>query len=119
MNRRECERAVRRGAKLLDKYFNGTDWAKKINRASLDVASIGSCTLVQLFGGYCEGVGTLNLRVDNAIKYGFESTVVMKGERATAMRAVEEYNYLTKCWKEEIASRLIKNGNLEAFKMFV
>ena len=120
MNKRNVQRAVTRGAKLLDKHFKGTDWAKKMNGATLDIASIGSCTLVQLFGGFCDGLRALNIPVGKAMHYGFESTCVIVGERATSIRAVEEYNYLTKCWKVEIASRLIKSGrSLAEFKMFV
>lgn len=78
-----------RGARLLDE--NKPGWAGCINRDSLDIGTMYSCVLGQLYGNFTRGLVWLGLGWFQSASYGFLPT--WTGKR------------LNKAWRVEIDKR--------------
>jgi hypothetical protein len=89
------------GAALLDSK-TGFDWAKRVNCASLDINSIHSCVLTQVFGGYYAGRRRLELSHEVAKEYGFwpADDDTMEWNAAQKLSAAK-----TDYWRELILKR--------------
>jgi hypothetical protein len=98
----KCKDRVSKGVALLDKHMPG--WDKAINLTTLNVNSLHSCPLGQLYGNYCVGKIELQLMGHNvAYRHGFD----VNGERTYS--ACEEYMVkLTKRWRKVISKRRTK-----------
>jgi hypothetical protein len=89
----ELEERVQRGAQLLDEKYPG--WADRIDLRSFSISSPWLCILGQLFGGYLEGVYSLNIVQQEAL-YGFN---------IKPTEPFSTFRQLQKLWQEAIEER--------------
>lgn len=104
---------VAKGAALLDSATLGT-WRENIDASTLDVGSIDTCPLAQLFGSYTAGAVALGLVArDGAWKDSDDEFMVAHGFEGIAALSVwgritdraDDYAALTAAWRAEVAAR--------------
>ena len=106
----ELEKAVKEGAAIMD--LERADWALRINKFTLNLASPNACVLGQEYGSYLDGMHTLGhteayqdvMEVDSdwARAHGFESEHIWTSD-GTAL--TDEYDRLKELWVKEIEAR--------------
>lgn len=103
---------VAAGVALLDSL--DSEWVRKIDLPTLDVSSLGSCVLGQVYDDYSEGLVALGYEADDeqaAIEHGF-SMSVREFEKLRAEMGAPAYGSpavfapLTEEWKKAISARL-------------
>lgn len=105
------EKAITKGAKLLDKKVSG--WAKKIKVTKLKLETDEQCILGQLYDDPCDGLVQLGLvkiedipgikaRVDELPDPKVEKVILSHGFMVDLPEQVKIYNRL---WKEAVKQR--------------
>jgi hypothetical protein len=79
------------GAQLLDQVQ--PDWWKQIRLKKLDMTSLETCVLGQLYGNYFYGLSALGLI--SGMKHGFDTMTT-------------DLDALTKAWKNQVLDRKFK-----------
>lgn len=97
----ELEQRVKSGVKMLDEVY--PYWDQAINLSLLDLSSITSCILGQLYGNFTLGVDTIRAHYpdmwDNAEEHGFDTYTYYTDQKEV------EWKMLDHLWSEEIESR--------------
>lgn len=104
---------VKKGANILDEFYESPDWVKRMNLQQLDMAHCGRCVLGQLFGGFGNGEFILGrefseLGDDWDEELGFEHTASSQefDTPTDYHRVVDaEYKALADAWVVEIRDR--------------
>lgn len=86
------------GAAFLDRH-GPEQWHNKINTDILDMQHIRNCVLGQLFGGYIDGLHTLD--IDEHITLGF----AIEDQRMLGREREAKWAQLTNAWKRAIYRR--------------
>lgn len=76
------------GAQLLDRVM--PDWWQRIRLKKLDMTSLETCVLGQLYGNYFNGLSALGLI--SGLKHGFDTMT-------------SDLDALTKAWKNQVLDR--------------
>jgi hypothetical protein len=108
---------VKRGAALLDQVRPG--WWREIALDRLAMESCNDCILGQLYGGFDNGVRTLDLNgmTDDwfrDVTHGFEVRPLVAKSREDILRL---YAVLANLWRAEIRARLAASEAAETFAM--
>lgn len=92
-----------KGAALLDERY--PNWENEIELAKLNMSSIDSCVLGQVYGDYLAGLQELDLDLDgrNASSYGFDlDLIALEQIDDTILRRAQ----LNQAWLDQIRNRL-------------
>lgn len=89
------------GLELLDAK-TGFEWAKRIDLYQLNINSMHSCVLTQVFGGYYAGLKRLELNFESAKQYGFwPAEDDLLEWNSTVRLGIAKTDY----WREQILKR--------------
>lgn len=97
------QKRVKRGIRFLDKTLGRRKWVKKIRLNKLDLSDPNTCVIGEIFGGYTRGLEGLNKDKKWGRKNGFNLPVV-----ASVTDKYEDFQVLTRLWKETLAKEGIK-----------
>lgn len=94
------QRAVYRGAGLLDYVRGGIEWRKNIDPEILALESGEACILGQLYGYYDDGLDELNFKNKNfrGEDFGFD----VPYEAGSDEGSYRAYEILNELWKKEL-----------------
>ena len=102
--RQHARKRILNGIALLNKHFQGNDWANRIHLPALQMGAAQSCILGQLFPqrqlfpqGFMYGLSVLGLFLEEADTYGFWLAIEESGDQD---EAGVTYDLLTEIWRE-------------------